>query len=173
MTNTRKITVSLPLALAGKADELAERLHISRSRVVELALEHWLSEDAGETATACQEKPAIHQGDVFWVPLAGVDEVETEIMHPQVVVQDDVLNHSRIQTVVVCGLTSNVQRTKAPGNVLLEAGEAGLPRPSVVVVSQLATVDKSSLGEYIGTLSHERMRQIMQGMRFLQRMAGR
>lgn len=173
MTNTRKITVSLPLALAGKADELAQQLHISRSRLIELALEEWLSKDAGETGIACREKQAIHQGDVFWVPLAGLDEVETEIMHPHVVVQDDVLNHSRIHTVVVCGLTSNIQRAKAPGNVLLEAGEAGLPRPSVVVVSQLATVEKTCLGEYIGTLSQERMHQIIQGMRFLQRMAGR
>ncbi|NTV36027.1 MAG: type II toxin-antitoxin system PemK/MazF family toxin, partial [Anaerolineaceae bacterium] len=64
----------------------------------------------------------------------------------------------------------NLKRANSPGNVLLEAGEANLPKQSIVVVSQVSTVDKSQLGEYIGTLSEERVRQILAGMRFLQRM---
>ena len=69
---------------------------------------------------------------------------------------------------VVCALTSNIKRAKAPGNVLLEAGEANLPRQSVVVVSQVSTVDKTQLGEYIGLLTEERINQILAGMQFLQ-----
>ena len=57
--------------------------------------------------------------------------------HPHVVVQEDVFNHSRIATVVVCALTSNLHRANEPGNVLLEAGEGNLPKQSVVVVSQV------------------------------------
>jgi mRNA interferase MazF len=72
--------------------------------------------------------------------------------------------------VVVCRLTSNIKRAKAPGNVILDAGEANLLKQSVVVVSQILTVDKSELGEYIGTLTQQRMKQIMNGMRFLQLM---
>jgi mRNA interferase MazF len=110
----------------------------------------------------------INQGDIFWVPLEAPDGEEPGYTHPHVVVQDDVFNHSRIHTVVVCALTSNLKRANLPGNVLLEAGEANLPKPSVVVVSQVSTVDKTQLDEYIGTLSQERVGQILAGMRFLQ-----
>jgi mRNA interferase MazF len=90
-----------------------------------------------------------------------------------VVVQEDVLNHSRIHTVVVCALTTNAKRANLPGNVLLEAGEANLPKPSIVVVSQVSTVDKAQLGAYIGSLTRPRIDQILAGMQFLQRMTER
>ena len=64
------------------------------------------------------------------------------------VIQNNVFNQSRIHTVVVCALTSNLQRASAPGNMLLEAEEGNLPKQSVVVVSQIFTIDKSQLGEY-------------------------
>ena len=73
-----------------------------------------------------------------------------------------------ISTVVVCAMTSNKKRATEPGNVLLEAGEANLPRQSVIVVSQVDTVEKTQLGEYIGTLSQPRVEQILAGMRFQQ-----
>jgi mRNA interferase MazF len=85
-----------------------------------------------------------------------------------VVVQDDVFNHSRITTVIVCALTSNLHRAKEPGNVLLEVGEGNLPKQSVVVVSQVSSVDKARLGERIGSLSDARVEQILAGLRFLQ-----
>ena len=114
----------------------------------------------------------VNQGDVYWVALDEADEVEPGYTHPHVVVQDNVFNHSRLKSVVVCALTSNIKRAKLPGNVLLEAGEANLPRQSVVVVSQVSTVDKSQLGEYIGSLDEQRIKQILAGMQFLQRMGG-
>jgi mRNA interferase MazF len=81
--------------------------------------------------------------------------------------QNNVFNRSRINTVVVCALTSNLKRAQAPGNVLLENGEANLPRQSVVNVSQIFTVDKRDLVEKIGTLSRQRVRQILDGIRLL------
>lgn len=112
----------------------------------------------------------INQGDLYWVALEEPDGSEPGYAHPHVVIQDDVLNHSRIDTVVVCALTTNMKRAKAPGNILLEAGEANLPKQSVVVVSQVSTKDKTQLGEYIGSLSGQRINQILAGMRFLQKM---
>jgi mRNA interferase MazF len=85
-----------------------------------------------------------------------------------VVVQDDVFNHSRITTVVVCALTSNLRRANEPGNVLLEVGEGNLPRQSVVVVSQVSSVEKASLGGWIGSLTDARVEQILAGLRFQQ-----
>ena len=111
----------------------------------------------------------IDRGDIYWVGLDGGEGQVTAIPHPYVVVQDDVFNHSRIRTVVVCALTSNLGRAgETPGNVLLEPGEGGLPRQSVVEVSKVSSVEKAQLGEYIGALSQARVEQILAGMRFLQ-----
>ena len=85
------------------------------------------------------------------------------------VLQENLLNHSRLNTVVVCGLTSNLKRATEPGNILLEVGEANLTRQSVIIVSQLSTVEKTVLGEYIGALSPQRIEQIWAGLRFQQR----
>lgn len=104
----------------------------------------------------------INRGDVYWI------EAEGGIRHPYVGVQDDVFNHSRIDTVIVCALTSNMKRAKTAGNVMLDAGEANLPKQSVVEVSKVSTVGKGQIGEYIGTLGEERIEQILAGMRFLQ-----
>lgn len=111
----------------------------------------------------------INQGDIYWLQLEDSDGLEAGIPHPYVVVQDNVFNHSRIHTVVVCAMTSNIKRVNTPGNILLEAGEANLPRQSVVEVSKVSSVEKTQLGEYIGSLSEERIHQILAGMRFLQK----
>jgi mRNA interferase MazF len=106
----------------------------------------------------------IHQGDVYWVELGDPVGSGPGYRHPHVVVQNDVFNLSRINTVIVCALTSNLKRAGAPGNVELPAGESGLSKPSVVVVSQVFTVDKSQLVEQIGRLSERRVRQILNGI---------
>lgn len=106
----------------------------------------------------------VNQGDIYWLALESADDA---IPHPYVVIQDDALNHSRLETVVVCALTSNLKRAGLPGNVLLEAGEGELPKQSVVEVSKISSVAKSQLGEYIGTLSQQRVEQIFAGLRFL------
>ena len=109
----------------------------------------------------------IRQGDVFWVDLGRPTGSEPGYRHPHVVVQNNVFNQSRINTVVVCTLTSNLRRGRAPGNVMLQKGEANLPKRSVVNISQLYTVDKRALSEKIGTLSKERIDQIVSGVRLL------
>jgi len=109
----------------------------------------------------------INQGDIYWVQVDEGDEAG--IPHPHVVIQDDVLNHSRLTTVVVCALTSNLKRASLPGNVLLDADEADLPRQSVVEVAKVSSVEKAQLGAYIGSLSEQRIQQILAGVRFLER----
>lgn len=109
----------------------------------------------------------IQQGDIFWVELDEPSGSAPGYRHPHVVIQNNVFNRSRLNTVVVCALTSNLRRATAPGNVLLEAEEANLPRQSVVNISQIFTVDKSQLGEKIGTLAPRRIREILNGIRLL------
>lgn len=111
---------------------------------------------------------AMNRGDIFWIE---PDEARSSIpgrAHPHVIVQDDVFNRSRIHTVIVCALTTNLHRAEEPGNVLLDPGEGNLAKRSVVIVSQISSVEKSRLGEYVGTLSSARVGQILQGLRFQQ-----
>lgn len=109
----------------------------------------------------------INQGDIYWVDLGEPSASEPGYRHPHVVVQNNIFNRSQIKTVVVCALTSNFKRAQAPGNVLLDVGEGNLPKQSVVNVSQIYTVDKSQLDEYIGTLSFMRVREIINGVKLV------
>jgi mRNA interferase MazF len=109
----------------------------------------------------------INQGDVFWVDLGTPSGSAPGYRHPHVVVQNNLFNKSRINTVVLCVITSNLKRANAPGNVLLLPGEANLPKQSVVNVSQIFTTDKSDLVEKIGTLSHQRLSEVLDGIYLL------
>jgi mRNA interferase MazF len=109
----------------------------------------------------------IYQGDIFWIDLDDPSGSEPAYRHPHVVIQNNLFNHSRINTVIVCALTSNLKRASAPGNVLLKPRETNLPKQSVVNVSQIFTIDKTQLEEKIGTLSARRMREILNGIRLL------
>jgi len=109
----------------------------------------------------------INQGDIYWVDFVEPSGSEPGYKHPHVVVQNNLFNRSEIKTVVVCTLTSNLKRADAPGNILLEKKETHLPKDSVVNVSQIFTVDKSQLDEYVGTLSAKRVREILNGVKLV------
>ncbi len=106
----------------------------------------------------------INQGDVFWIDLGESIGSQPAYLHPHVIVQNNVFNKSRINTVVVCSITSNIERAKIPGNVLLYKGEANLRKRSVVNVSQIFTVDKMDLVRKIGTLSSKRVEEMLEGI---------
>ena len=106
----------------------------------------------------------INQGDIYWLDLDAPRGSEPAYRHPVVVIQSDSFNHTQIKTVIVCELTSNLKYAKAPGNVLINKGEANLPKQSVVNVTQIYTANKIELLDYIGTLSSKRMREILNGL---------
>ncbi len=106
----------------------------------------------------------IRQGDVFWLDLERPLGSEPGYRRPVLVVQNNFFNGSRIHTVVVCAITSNLKRARAPGNVLLDSGEANLPKPSVVNVSQVYTIDRELLGEPLGPLEPNRLEQVIEGL---------
>lgn len=111
----------------------------------------------------------IDQGEIYWIePSDDMDDELGTHPHPYVVVQDNLFNHSRIHSVVVCALTTNTKQFHAPGNVLLAVGEGGLPKQSAVVVSKISAVDKARLGARIGKLHPAQISQILAGIRLLQ-----
>ena len=109
----------------------------------------------------------ITQGDIFWVDLGQPSGSEPGYRHPHLVIQNNVFNRSRISTVVVCSLTSNLQRAQSPGNVMLNIGEANLIKQSVINITQIFTVDKRDLVEKIGTITRDRMKQVLEGVELL------
>jgi mRNA interferase MazF len=109
----------------------------------------------------------IRQGDIYWIDLGTPSGSGSGYKHPHVVVQNNVFNQSRIRTVVVCAITSNLERANAPGNVSLKKGEGNLRKDSVINVSQILTVDKSDLSEKIGSLSPSKIGQVVEGIQLL------
>lgn len=109
----------------------------------------------------------IRQGQVYWLDFGPATGSAPAERHPCVVVQNDIFNRSAIATSVVCLITSNLSRAKAPGNVLLKKGEANLPKASVVNVSQILTVDKAELTECLGTLTGTAATAVRDGLHML------
>lgn len=109
----------------------------------------------------------IKWGDIYWINIGEPPEAISGFSHPYLVVQDDLFNHSRITSLVVCEISTNLKLASLPGNVLLDAGEANLEKQSVVVVSKINTVQKNQLGDYTGTLDAKRVSQVLAGLHFL------
>ncbi len=109
----------------------------------------------------------IRQGDLFWVDLGEPSGSGPGLRRPFVVVQNDLFNRSRLATVIMCALTSNLRRAEAPGNVLLAQGEGNLSKDSVVNVTQLFTIDKGELTDRIGRLGNDRVADILRGIRLV------
>lgn len=108
----------------------------------------------------------MRQGEVYWLEFQGHGS-EPRGRRPAVIVQHDRFNRSAIATAVVAAVTSNLRLAAMPGNVRLRKGEAGLPRPSVVNVSQLLTIDRSRLVNPLGALGAERLREVLRGLALL------
>lgn len=109
----------------------------------------------------------VSQGDVFWASVADPTGSGPGFRRPVVVVQGDAFNASRLATVVVVPLTSNLRWAAAPGNVALPAERTGLPKDSVANVSQIVAVDRSILGDRAAHLAEGHLSLILAGIDLL------
>ena len=109
----------------------------------------------------------IRKGSIYWVNFSPAKGSEPMGKRPGLVLQSDLLNDSKINTVIVAAITSTLKFGELPGNVRLGKGEANLPKPSVINMTQIKTVDKCSIKEKIGTLSKERLKQVYEGMKLI------
>lgn len=106
----------------------------------------------------------VGQGEVWWADLPSPTGSGPGFRRPVVVVQSDHLNRSRLATVVCVPLTSNLKYAEAPGNVLLSARAAGLPKDSVANPTQIVSLDKELLTERVAKLSKSTMTLILGGI---------
>lgn len=107
----------------------------------------------------------ITRGDIWWASLPDPDGSGPGYRRPVLVVQNDAFNRSRLGTVVVVALSSNIRLVDAPGNVLIPARSSGLPRDSIANVTQVVTVDREMLSEHVRTVPPALQRQIDEGLR--------
>ena len=107
----------------------------------------------------------VSRGEVWWADFGEPQGSEPGYRRPALVVSSDRFNRSRIATVIVSAITSNLRLGEAPGNVALEQGDAGLPKASVVNVSQTLVVDRRRLTEPAGRLAPSVMRRVDDGLR--------
>ena len=109
----------------------------------------------------------IRRGDIYWVDFSPGKGSETLGRRPGLVIQCDALNESKLNTVIMLAITSNLNFSELPGNVLLAKGEANMPKRCVINATQLKSVNKSSLVEKIGSLSYEKMDQVVSGLKLV------
>ena len=109
----------------------------------------------------------MQRGEIWWATLRPPVRSEPGYRRPVLVIQSDDFNKSRINTVVVAILTSNLRIKEAPGNVFLAKQITKLPKDSVANVSQVVTLDKSFLTEHISNLSSDKMKHVDDGLRLV------
>jgi mRNA interferase MazF len=106
----------------------------------------------------------VSKGEVWWADLPDPTGSGPGFRRPVVIVQGDHLNRSTLATVVCVPLTSNLTWARAPGNVLLSAKAAGLPKDSVANASQIIALDRRLLTDRVAKLSPSNIAQIMNGI---------
>ncbi len=109
----------------------------------------------------------VQRGEVWWADLAEPRGSEPGFRHPVLILQANAFNRSRLRTVVGVVLSSNVALLDAPGNVLLRASAVGLPRDSVVNVTQLVTIDRDYLERKVGRVPPKTLAQVDAGLRLV------
>lgn len=109
----------------------------------------------------------MNRGEIWWATLPSPRASEPGYRRPVLIVQSDAFNSSRIRTVIAAVITTNTRLAGAPGNVLLTRRESGLPKESVVNVSQVVTLDKSYLRERVSSLPRWQLRAVEAGLRLV------
>lgn len=109
----------------------------------------------------------INRGEIWWADLDEPSGSEPGYPRPVVILQSNYFNHSNLNTVVAVALTSNLRLAGVGGSVLLSKRRSGLPKDSVVNVSQILTVDKESLREKAGSLDHDTLGRVVDGVKMV------
>jgi mRNA interferase MazF len=107
------------------------------------------------------------RGEIWWATLPPPAGSGPGLRRPVLVVQAKPFNQSRIPTVVVVTVTSNLALADAPGNVRVGRSDSGLSKPSVINVSQVMTVDRDLLTERVRALPASTLHRVEDGLRLV------
>ena len=109
----------------------------------------------------------IRKGSIYWVDFSPGKGSEPVGRRPGLVIQNDILNDSNLNTVIMLAITSTMKFGELPGNVVLKKGEANVPKKCVINVTQIKSVDKKSIKEKIGTLPKKRIDEVNEGLKLV------
>jgi mRNA interferase MazF len=109
----------------------------------------------------------IRKGSIYWVDFSPGKGSEPIGRRPGLVIQNDILNDSKLNTVIMLAITSTMKFGELPGNVILRKSEANLPKKCVINITQIKSVDKTSIKEKIGTLSKRKMDEVYEGLKLV------
>jgi mRNA interferase MazF len=109
----------------------------------------------------------VKRGEIWWASLPEPSGSEPRYRRPVLVIQADEFNRSAIRTVICAAITSNLNLASAPGNVHVSSRSSGLPKPSVVNVSQLFSLDRKRLTERVKGIDTHSMNQVDEGLRLI------
>ena len=107
----------------------------------------------------------MRRGEVWWASLPPPMGSGPGYRRPVLVIQANEFNESDIKMVVAVIMTTNLRLAGAPGNVRCGSKETGLPRESVVNVSQVVKVDKARFTQRVGSVPTHVLRQVEDGLR--------
>lgn len=109
----------------------------------------------------------IGRGEIWWADLPEPTGSSPGFRRPVLIVQSDSFNKTNLNTSIVALITTNLDLAEMRGNVLLKKNQSDLPKDSVLNVTQIFTIDKRLLLEYVGTVSEHKMEQVEKGMRLV------
>ena len=109
----------------------------------------------------------IRKDSIYWVDFSPGKGSEPFGRRPGLVIQNDILNDSNLNTVIMLAITSTMKFGELPGNVVLKKGEANIPKACVINATQIKSVDKRSIKKKIGTLSTKRMDEVGEGLKLV------
>jgi mRNA interferase MazF len=109
----------------------------------------------------------IRKGSISWVNFSPGKGSGPIGRRPGLVIQNDILNDSKLNTVIMLAITSTIKFGELPGNVILRKGEANLPKKCVINTTQIKSVDKKNIKEKIGMLSNKRMDEVHEGLKLV------
>ncbi len=109
----------------------------------------------------------VERGGIWWADLGEPRGSSPGFHRPVVIIQSDFYNRTRLNTLIVAIITTNLRLANMPGNVLLSKRTSELKEESVVNITQLFTLDRSDLLEFVGTLSERKMEQVEKGLRLV------
>ena len=92
-------------------------------------------------------------GEIWWIDFQKPRGSTPAFIRPGIIIQNNELNKSEINSTVVIPLTTNCRLADFKGNVFLEKEESKLPKDSVALCAQITTVDKQALLEKNSQLS--------------------
>jgi mRNA interferase MazF len=113
------------------------------------------------------QKMVIRKGSIYWVDFSSEKDSGPMSRWPGLVIQNDILNTSKLNTVIMLAITSTIKFGELPGNVVLRKSETKLPKKCVINVNQIKLVDKKWIKEKIGTLSNKRMDEVHKGLKLV------